>query len=66
VIRAVDMARLSVEELQTLEVIARKLSAPLPDAPQNQIESKPCVEAVEVESEAFSPSSRGTVLTSTN
>ena len=48
-IRAVDMARLSVEELPTLQAIAQKLAAPAPDAHQNQIESKPAIEAVYVE-----------------
>ena|SRR5713226_7545811 len=33
------LAKLSPEELQTLEAIARKLAAPLPDTPQNQTES---------------------------
>jgi len=45
-IRAVDMARLSVEELRTLQAIAQKLAAPAPDAHQNQIESNTRPETV--------------------
>jgi hypothetical protein len=41
VIRAGDLARLSQEEIQFLDTIARKLA---PDAPQNQKESKPAIE----------------------
>jgi hypothetical protein len=37
--------------LRTLEAIARKLALPKPDAHQNQIESKPAFETVEVDSE---------------
>jgi hypothetical protein len=48
------LARLSPEELWTLEAIARKLALPAPDAPHNQIESNPAIEAVGVESEATS------------
>jgi hypothetical protein len=40
----------SQEELQALDGITRKLALPAPDTPQNQIESKPAIEAVEVES----------------
>jgi hypothetical protein len=41
VIRNTDLIRLSPEELQALDAIARKLALPAPDGPQNQIESKP-------------------------
>jgi hypothetical protein len=41
VIRAGDLIRLSPEELQALDAIARKLAVPSPDGPQNQTESKP-------------------------
>jgi hypothetical protein len=41
VIRAGDLARLSQEESQVLDTIARKLA---PDTPQNQKESKPAIE----------------------
>jgi hypothetical protein len=44
VIRAGDLARLSPEEIQFLDAIVRKLALPAPDAPQNQIESKPAIE----------------------
>jgi len=43
-----SLASLSDEEMQTLDAITRKLVAPanaLPDAHQNQIESKPALEA---------------------
>jgi hypothetical protein len=49
VIRADDLARLSQEEIQFLDAIARKLALlalPASDTPQNQIESKPAIEAV--------------------
>jgi hypothetical protein len=45
VIRASDLARLSPEEIQFLNAIARKLALPSPDAHRNQIESKPAIEA---------------------
>ena len=45
VIRAVDLARLSPEEIQFLNAIARKLSAPAQNGPHNQIESKPAIKA---------------------
>jgi hypothetical protein len=38
------LPRLSPEELRTLEAIARKFAEPVPDAPQNQKESKPAIE----------------------
>jgi hypothetical protein len=44
VIRAGDLARLSQQEIQFLNTIARKLS---PDAPQNQTESKPAIEVID-------------------
>ena len=44
VIRAGDLARLSGEEIRFLDAITRKLALPAPDAPQNQIESKPAAE----------------------
>ena len=40
------------EELQALDALNRKLALPAPDGPQNQIESNPAIEAIEVESEA--------------
>ena len=50
------LATLTDEEVQQLDAITKKLSAPvsnaLPDAPQNQIESKPAIEAEVVESES--------------
>jgi hypothetical protein len=48
VIRAGDLARLSREEIQFLEAIARKLAAFSPDAHRNQTESKPAIETVSV------------------
>jgi len=39
----------SQEEIQVLDVIARKLALLAPNAPQNQIESITAIEAVEVE-----------------
>jgi hypothetical protein len=48
------MASLSDEEVQMLDKLTRKLAAPVldasPDAPQNQIKSKPAIEAEVVES----------------
>ena len=41
VVRAGDLARLSHEEIQFLDTIARKLA---PDAPQNQKESNRAIE----------------------
>jgi hypothetical protein len=49
VIRGGDLVKVSADELRTLEAIARKLAAASPDAPQNQTESKPAIEAVQVE-----------------
>jgi hypothetical protein len=45
VILAADLARLSPEEIQFLNAIARKLGAPAPDTQQNQIESNTAIEA---------------------
>jgi hypothetical protein len=45
------LAALSQEELQALDALTRKLALPAPDGPQNQIESKPAIEATEVESD---------------
>jgi hypothetical protein len=50
------LASLSDEEVQLLDGITKKLTAPAvlhasPDARQNQIESKPAIEAEVVESE---------------
>lgn len=42
-IRAGDLARLSTEEIQFLNAVARKLVLPVQNAPQNQIESKPAI-----------------------
>ena len=44
VIRAGDLARLSLEEIQFLDAIARKLALPAPDGPQNQTESNIAIE----------------------
>jgi len=49
VIRASDLPRLSQQEIQFLNTIARKLA---PDTPQNQTKSKPAIGAVKMESEA--------------
>jgi hypothetical protein len=46
------LAALSQEELAALDALTKKLALPAPDASQNQIESKPDLEAAEVESEA--------------
>ena len=50
------LAHLSDEEMAMLDKLTKKLSAPFsnasPDAPQNQIESKPAIGAEVVESEA--------------
>jgi hypothetical protein len=43
------LASLSDEEVLQLDAITKKLTGS-PNAPQNQIESKPAIEAVEVES----------------
>jgi hypothetical protein len=48
VIRAGDLARLSQEEIQFLDTIARKLALPAPGGPHNQIESKAAIEVTEV------------------
>ena len=47
------LARLSPEELRTLEVIARKLAAHPQDAPQNQMESNPAIETEVVQAVNF-------------
>ena len=52
VYRDPKLASLSQEELQALDALTRKLALPAPDGPQNQIESKPAIEVVEVASEA--------------
>ena len=46
------LAALSQEELISLDALTKKLALPSPDASQNQIESKPDFEAIEVESES--------------
>jgi len=51
------LSSLTDEELRLLDSVTKKLSAPAvsdasPDGPQNQIESKPAIEAVEMEAEA--------------
>jgi hypothetical protein len=46
------LAALSNEELAALDAISKKLALPAPDGPQNQIESKPAIEA-EVNEEAL-------------
>jgi hypothetical protein len=45
------LASRSQEELQALAALTRKLALPAPDGPRNQIESKPAIEASEVDSE---------------
>jgi hypothetical protein len=50
VYRDPHLAALSPEELKALDALTRKLALPAPDTPQNQIESKPVIEAIEVES----------------
>jgi len=40
---------LSQEELVALDALTRKLALPSPDACENQIESKPAIELLEVE-----------------
>lgn len=52
VIRACDLARLSQDEIRLLHGIARKLSVPSQNAPGNQKESKPAIEAEVVGSKA--------------
>jgi len=52
VYRDPKLAALSNEELAALDALTRKLALPAPDTPQNQIESKPAIEVVEVASEA--------------
>jgi hypothetical protein len=44
------LAALSQEELVALDALTRKLALPSPDACENQIESKPAIELLEVES----------------
>ena len=50
------MSHLTDEEVDLLDKLTKKLTTPvsnaLPDAPQNQMESKPAIEAEVVESEA--------------
>jgi hypothetical protein len=50
VIRAVDLARLSREEIRFLNAIARKLALPAQDGPHNQTKSNTAIKAEEVES----------------
>jgi hypothetical protein len=45
------LAALSPEELQALDSLTKKLALPAPDAPQNQIESKPAIEMSDTASE---------------
>jgi hypothetical protein len=52
VIRAGDLLRLSPDELQALEAIARKLELSAPDASVNQTESKPAIETEVMESDS--------------
>jgi hypothetical protein len=40
------------QELASLDAISRKLALPEPDTSENQIESKPAFEVLEVESES--------------
>jgi hypothetical protein len=42
------LAALSQEELVALDALTRKLALPSPDACENQIESKPAIELLEV------------------
>lgn len=53
------LAALSPEELQALDGLTRKLALPSPDAPHNQIESKPAIEAEVLASEATEGGERG-------
>jgi hypothetical protein len=50
------LAALSSEELLTLDALTKKLALPASDASQNQIESKPAIEAIEVDSEPIEAS----------
>lgn len=49
------LASLSQEELAQLDALTRKLAAPAQDAPHNQIESEPAIEAVEVVESTVQP-----------
>ena len=49
VIRAGDLSKLSPEETQFLEAIARKLALPAPDGPHNQKESNTAIEDAELD-----------------
>jgi hypothetical protein len=44
------LAALSPEELKALDALTRQLALPAPDTPHNQIESKPAIEVIDVES----------------
>jgi len=52
VYRNPQLAALSLDELQALDNITKKLALPAPDGPHNQTESKPALEMVPLESEA--------------
>ena len=56
VIRAGDLVRLSQEEIQFLDAIARKLAVSAPGGPHNQIESNTAMEAVRMNIKSDSPS----------
>ena len=44
------------EVSSALDALTRKLALPSPDTPHNQTESKPAIEAIEVDSEAIEAS----------
>jgi hypothetical protein len=44
-------ARKVPEELKALDGLTRKLALPAPDGPHKQIESKPAIEVIDVESD---------------
>jgi hypothetical protein len=48
-------ATLTDDDVQMLDAITKKLTAPASNAPQNQIESKPAIEAEVVESGSRKP-----------
>lgn len=48
------LAALSPDELKALDALSRKLALPAPDTLQNQIESKPAIELIDVQSDAQS------------
>jgi hypothetical protein len=47
-----QLAALSLDELQALDVITKKLALPAPDGPHNQTQSDAATNAIEVECEA--------------